>query len=130
MEVDAVQNISLFSSTAETVEMISNKSIERKATYNSEKAQQKQLAKEHKTNAKDEKYSQVMTEKAVGNANNRARILGTDAKFKFNEDINRIVITITDKSNNEIIKEIPSEDTQRMLEHIHTLTGMLVDTKA
>lgn len=130
MEVEGVQNISFFSSTAEPVEKVSNKSVVGKSIYGSEKTQTIPLAKEQGTKAKDEKYSWVMAEKAVENANNRVRNMGTDAKFEYNEDINRIIITITDKSNHEIVKEIPTEDTQKMLEHIHTMSGMLMDTQA
>jgi len=77
----------------------------------------------------NEKYSHVMAEKAVENANNRVRSMGTNTKFEYNEDIDRIIITITDRSNKEIVKEIPTEDTQKMLEKIHTLSGMVVDAE-
>lgn len=122
MEVEGVQNISFFPSAAESAETEAGKLIEKKSIYNSEKTQ--------KIKDKDEKYTWIMAEKAVENANSRVRSMGTTAKFEFNEEINRITITITDKSNNEIVKEIPSEDTQKMLEHIHTMTGMLMDTQA
>lgn len=85
--------------------------------------------KEKGNQVTDDKYSHVMAEKAVENANNRVRSMGTNTKFEYNDDINRIVITITDRSNNEIVKEIPTEDTQKMLEKIHTLSGMVVDAE-
>ena len=76
--------------------------------------------------ASEKKYNEVMTEKAVENANNRVKSTKTNAKFEYNEDINRITITITDE-NNEVVKEIPPEATQKMLERIHTFSGMVLD---
>lgn len=76
--------------------------------------------------AQAHKYSQVMTEKAIENANNRIRATRTNARFEYNEDINRITITITD-ADDEVIKEIPPEATQKILERIHTFSGMLMD---
>lgn len=73
-----------------------------------------------------QKYDSVMAEKAVENANNRIKVTRTNAKFKFDKDINRITITITDQDN-EVIREIPPEATQKMLERIHTFSGMMVD---
>jgi len=73
-----------------------------------------------------QKYDKVMTEKAVENANNRVKSTRTNAKFEYDEDIDRVVITITD-ADNEIVKEIPPESTQKMLERIHTFCGILVD---
>ncbi len=72
------------------------------------------------------KYSKVMTEKAVENANNRIKATRTKARFEYNDDIGRITITITDKDD-EVIREIPPEATQKVLERIHTFSGMLMD---
>lgn len=77
----------------------------------------------------EKKYNEVMTEKAIENANNRIRSTKTNAKFAYNEDIDRITITITD-ADNEVIKEIPPEATQKMLERIHTFSGMVMDQEA
>ena len=86
-----------------------------------------QTSQEQMPSPEDEKYQNVMAEKAVENANNRIRNMHTDAKFSFNKDINRITITITDRDSKEVIREIPSEETQKMLERLHTLTGVMVD---
>lgn len=80
--------------------------------------------------AEDDAYNRTMTEKAVENANQRVKAMGTDAKFSYNKEINRITITITDRASNEVIKEIPPEETQKMLERIHTMTGMIMDAEA
>lgn len=76
-----------------------------------------------------EKYHQVMAEKAVENANQRAHSMGKSAKFEYNDKINRITITISDKGSGEVIREIPPEATQKMLERIHMMRGMMMDTE-
>ena len=77
-------------------------------------------------NQQEQKYREVMAEKAVENANNRVRATKTNARFEYNEDIKRITITIMDE-NQEVVKEIPPEETQKMLERLHTFTGMMMD---
>lgn len=77
----------------------------------------------------ENKYQQVMTEKAVENANSRAHSMGTSAKFEYNDKINRITITISDKSSKEVIREVPPEETQKMLERIHMMRGVLMDAE-
>ena len=79
--------------------------------------------------ANQKKYNEIMTGKAVENANNRIKASHTNAKFEFDDKINRVTITITDSSNDEIVREIPPEATQKMLERIHTFSGILMDTE-
>lgn len=52
---------------------------------------------------------------------------GTSARFEYNEKINRVTITISDREDGEVIKEIPPEDTQRMLERLHLMTGIFMN---
>lgn len=82
------------------------------------------------TVVQNDAYSRTMAEKAVENANQRVRAMGTEAKFSYNKEINRITITITDRESNKVVKEIPPEETQKMLERIHTMTGMIMDAEA
>ncbi|MBQ8325833.1 MAG: flagellar protein FlaG [Lachnospiraceae bacterium] len=76
---------------------------------------------------KEEEYQRVMTKNAVENANHRVEPQKTNASFEYDEKIGRIKITITDAESKEIIKEIPPEGVQKMLERIHTMRGMLMD---
>lgn len=69
-------------------------------------------------------------EKAAKRANEQAKLLGTDAKFEYNKEIDRIVITISESGTDEVIKEIPQKEIQKMLERIHTMTGMIMDEEA
>lgn len=53
----------------------------------------------------------------------------TQLEISYNEDVNRFSVTVLDKDTKKVIKEIPSEDTLKILEHTRELAGLLVDEK-
>lgn len=53
----------------------------------------------------------------------------TKLEIDYNEDVNRFSVSIIDKDTQKVIKEIPSEDALKLLEHTRELAGMLVDEK-
>lgn len=77
----------------------------------------------------DSYYEKVMAEKAMENAEERLRSLRHNVRFGYNDDIERYTITITDADDQEVVKEIPSEEIQKMIEHLHTMKGMMFDTE-
>lgn len=83
--------------------------------------------KKYGTSGEEDKYNSVMTEKAVENANQRVRGMKTTAKFKYDDEIGRVTITIQDADSKEIIKEIPAEEMRKVIEHLHTMRGLLMD---
>jgi len=83
--------------------------------------------KKYGTSGEEDKYNSVMTEKAVENANQRVRGMKTTAKFKYDDKIGRVTITIQDADSKEIIKEIPAEEMRKVIEHLHTMRGLLMD---
>ena len=48
-------------------------------------------------------------------------------QFGYYENTNRIVVKIIDKDTNEVVSEIPSKYSIRLLEHIQESIGLLVD---
>lgn len=76
----------------------------------------------------DSYYERVMAEKAMENAEERLRALKHNVRIGYNDDIERYTITITD-ADKEVVKEIPSEETQKMIEHLHTMRGMMFETE-
>ena len=64
---------------------------------------------------------------AVKHANNQLRKTG--CQFSYHEGTKRVSITIVDKETNEIIKEIPPEETLEMVEKMWELAGILVDER-
>ena len=59
----------------------------------------------------------------------RLRSLKYNVQFGYNDEIERYTIKITDADNKEVKKEIPSEEIQKMIEHLHTMKGMMFETE-
>lgn len=68
-------------------------------------------------------------ESAIRNANHRAKFGHTNAQFTYHEKTKRISIKIIDRETNEVIKEIPPEETLEMISKMWELAGLLVDEK-
>ena len=50
--------------------------------------------------------------------------------FKVNEDINRIVVSIVDKTTDEVIRQIPPEEVVKLAERLHEMVGVLFNETA
>jgi len=64
---------------------------------------------------------------AVNHANSKLRKTG--CQFSYHEETKRVSITVVDKETNEVIREIPPEETLEMVEKMWELAGILVDEK-
>lgn len=56
-----------------------------------------------------------------------AETMGTKVQFSVNKQLDRVVVSIIDPTTNKVIKQIPSEDIQRMQERIRQTIGLLFD---
>ena len=77
---------------------------------------------EKKSSANAEKIKKAVEEmnKKMGNS---------VAKFGIHESTNRVTIKIVDKETDEVIKELPTEETLDMIARIWEMAGILVDEK-
>ncbi len=66
---------------------------------------------------------------AISHANRRAHFGNTSAQFSYHEKTKRISVKILDKDTNEVIKEIPPEETLDMIAKMYELAGIMVDEK-
>lgn len=66
-------------------------------------------------------------EDAVKRANNK--MSKTHCEFSYNEDVNRVSITVYDDATGEVVREIPPEESLKMLEKMWEITGLMVDEK-
>ncbi|MBO7484879.1 MAG: flagellar protein FlaG [Spirochaetaceae bacterium] len=55
--------------------------------------------------------------------------LGRKVQFNVNQELDTVVVTIVDPSSNKIIKEIPSEDIQKLHARMIEAQALLVDEK-
>lgn len=67
---------------------------------------------------------------AIDQANEKVKNIGMrQLAFSYNESTKRISIKVYDALTKEVIREIPPEKTEEMLERIYDLAGILVDEK-
>lgn len=66
---------------------------------------------------------------AIASANRRAHFGHTNAEFSYHEPTKRISVKIIDKDTNEVIREIPPEETLEMISKMWELAGIMVDEK-
>lgn len=55
---------------------------------------------------------------------------GRKIQFNVNHELNNVVITVVDSSTNEVIREIPSADMQRLQARLKKTIGLLFDATA
>lgn len=90
----------------------------------SEKEQVKEVRAEEPVE-KEPSHEEIL--KAVDDMNNAMQYMNEKVSFSYNEKVNRVVIRVKDRDTDEVIKEIPSKQSIRLLEHIHDYLGMVVD---
>ena len=76
---------------------------------------------------KEGQASKKQIESAVSHANRQMKRTGCE--FSYHEGTKRVSIKIIDKETQEVIKEIPPEETLEMVEKMWELAGILVDEK-
>ena len=54
-------------------------------------------------------------------------VTGNKLRFAVNDEIGRVVVTVLDASTDEVIREIPSEDLQRIQARMKRAIGVLFD---
>ncbi|MGN0728775.1 flagellar protein FlaG [Treponema sp.] len=54
-------------------------------------------------------------------------VTGHKLHFNVNDELNRVVVTVVDASTNEIIREIPSKDIQKLQARMKQAIGVLFD---
>lgn len=54
-------------------------------------------------------------------------VTGHKLKFNVNDELNKIVVTVVNASTNEIIRQIPSEDVQKIQARMKHAIGVLFD---
>lgn len=54
-------------------------------------------------------------------------VTGHKLQFNVNQELNKVVVRVVDTSTNEVIREIPSEDLQRIQARMKHAIGLLFD---
>lgn len=54
-------------------------------------------------------------------------VMGPKLQFNVNEELGTVIVKVVDPTNNQVIKEIPSPDVQRLKMNIRRAIGVLFD---
>jgi flagellar protein FlaG len=66
---------------------------------------------------------------AVEDLNNALNELNVQRKFSVEKELNQVVVKVLDTSNNEVIRQIPSEEAINLAKNIKEMVGLLFDSK-
>jgi flagellar protein FlaG len=66
---------------------------------------------------------------AVSKVNSKLKMHRTKCEFSYHEETKRVSIKVLDKETNEVIREIPPEQTLEMVQKAWELAGFLVDER-
>lgn len=69
--------------------------------------------------------SKMSIESAVSGANNRMK--STRCEYSYDEKTKRVSIKVFDKESDELIREVPPEESLEMLQKMLELVGLIVD---
>ncbi|WP_066711948.1 flagellar protein FlaG [Clostridium sp. Marseille-P299] len=78
---------------------------------------------------KEQRLEATRIKSVINDVNNKLKPTKTRCEFSYHEEVNRVSIKIRDRETNEIVREIPPEESIKVLEKIYEMAGLLVDEK-
>lgn len=65
--------------------------------------------------------------KQVSKLQDIANFHGTKLRFNVNEELGKVIIKVIDSTTDKVVREIPSEDLQKLQLHMKETLGLLID---
>lgn len=84
--------------------------------------------KENTPGTEEENVSRRM-KRAIDQVNDKMRPTKTKCEFSYHEETKRVSIKVIDQDTDEVIREIPPEETLEMIAKAWELAGLLVDER-
>lgn len=78
---------------------------------------------------KEIQATQKQIQAAIEHVKRASKVSRTRCEFSYHEKVNRVSIKILDEDTNEVIKEIPPEESLKMVEKMWELAGILIDER-
>lgn len=78
---------------------------------------------------KENSASEQQIKEAISKANSKMKGHRTRCEFSYHEETKRVSIKVLDKETQEVIREIPPEETLEMIEKMWELAGLLIDER-
>ena len=77
----------------------------------------------------EKKLTSQETKELVNELNEISDSLDTDIKFGFDDDLDEVYVTVTDKHTGKVIRKLPSEEAMKIKKSMKELVGSLFDKK-
>jgi len=77
-----------------------------------------------------ESLSKEDIEKITNVLNESAKLFDISLRFSVESDINRIIVTVFDKTNDEVIRQVPPEEVVRLAKKLSEMVGVLFNKTA
>ena len=117
----SVANMSITEVHSSTARVVGSNGTGREQGYNQNEGQ---------SNAQNERMaSEQQIKSAIAQANSKMRSHRTRCEFSYHEETKRVSIKVVDKETQEVIREIPPEETLEMVQKMWELAGILVDER-
>lgn len=85
--------------------------------------------KDAEQQGKQKQPSEKTIKEAVSQVNSRLKQARTKCAFSYDDVTNRVSIKVYDAETEEVIKEIPPEESLKLVEKMWELAGLIVDEK-
>ena len=128
--IGGIQRVSMSMDTVTVKNDVEVKSVPQKATTVAPVSKSNaDPASLEKQDGKKENGNSKLVQGAVDSVNESLKPTNTSVRFKYHEKINRVSIKIVDTKTDEVIREIPPEETMKMVEKMLEQAGILVDER-
>lgn len=113
------------------------KATDTSETKRTKKAVKKTFSNEENLKGKKEKAGDIeekdpsknSMDAAMSELNRKLAMQDTRCEYRYDEDTNRVAIKVIDKDTDEVIKEIPPEETLESIKKIWEIAGIIIDEK-
>lgn len=113
------------------------KATDTSETKRTKKAVKKNFSNEENLKGKKEKAGDIeekdpsknSMDAAMSDLNRKLAMKNTRCEYRYDEDTNRVAIKVIDKDTDEVIKEIPPEETLESIKKIWEIAGIIIDEK-
>lgn len=78
----------------------------------------------------EDSFDPTLLRKVVDQIRTTFNMFDTRLHFRVNMEANSVVVEVVDSKTNVVIRQIPSEDIQKLKLKIQEMTGAFVDTEA
>lgn len=104
----------------------SNDGAAQNVRQNASNASRQVIANKQNSNDGVQNVGEKLTQ-VTQKLNEQMTELDTNVRFGFNDELGTMYITVTEKNTGRVIRQIPSEEAMKLMEHFKSAIGLLYD---